>query len=155
MLKDIYRQKDLFNKQKVQSKNSKKKTFYFLIFTFYLMVTIHLHNVIIFAHHGIYDEEKINGNTFEINLDVVYNNKKSEFENIEHTISYEDLFTIVKSEMQTATPLLEKVCSEIINKIKSHHPAVKKIKITMYKLNAPIQDFKGKAGVTIEKKFDY
>jgi 7,8-dihydroneopterin aldolase/epimerase/oxygenase len=118
------------------------------------MTTIHLHNVIIFAHHGIYDEEKINGNTFEINLDVVYDDKESAFENIEHTISYEDLYAIVKSQMLIATPLLEKVCLQIINKIKQNHPSVKEVSITMYKLQAPIEGFKGKAGVTIKKKFD-
>jgi dihydroneopterin aldolase len=119
------------------------------------MITVHLHNVILFAHHGIYDEEKINGNTFEINLDVVYDDdEENVFENIEHTISYEDLFVIVKNEMQTPTPLLEKVCVQIINKIKKNHPSVKEAVITMYKLQAPIEGFKGKAGVTISKKFE-
>lgn len=118
------------------------------------MVTVHLHNVIIFAYHGMYDEEKINGNTFEINLDILYDDKESAFENIEHTISYEDLYKIVKSQMQIATPLLEKVCLQIINNIKNDHPSVKEASITMYKLQAPIEGFKGKAGVTIKKKFE-
>jgi dihydroneopterin aldolase len=118
------------------------------------MITIHLHNVIIFAHHGIYEEEKVKGNTFEINLDVVYDDKESSFENIQHTISYEDLYIIVKNQMQTATPLLEKVCLRIINKIKMEHPLIKEVSITMYKLHAPIEGFNGKAGVTISKKFD-
>ncbi len=118
------------------------------------MVTIHLHHVILFAHHGIYDDEKKNGNTFEVNLDVVFERGEESFDSIDHTVSYEDLFGIVKQRMQIATPLLEKVCAEIISAIKRQFPFTKEISISIYKLNAPIEGFNGKAGVTIRKKFD-
>jgi 7,8-dihydroneopterin aldolase/epimerase/oxygenase len=117
------------------------------------MVTIHLHELIFFAQHGIYKEEKEKGNRFEVKLDVLFKNRGNKFGSIEQTINYEDLFSIVQEEMLIATPLLEKVCQAIINSIKKKHPSVKEISITIYKLNPPIKGFKGRVGVTIIKKF--
>jgi 7,8-dihydroneopterin aldolase/epimerase/oxygenase len=80
------------------------------------MITVHLHEIIFFAHHGIYDEEKISGNNFEVNLDVRFDSKKNKFDSINETADYEVLNNIVKECMQVPTPLLEKVCTAVIKK---------------------------------------
>lgn len=117
------------------------------------MVTIHLKNVILPGYHGWYEEEREKGNNFEINLDVAFEDKGYEFELLEHTISYEDLFNIVKIQMGTATPLLEKVAMEIIGAIRNAHPSVMEISISIYKLNPPIKGLEGKVGITISEKY--
>jgi len=118
------------------------------------MVTIHLHQLIMHAFHGLYAEEHRTGNNYEINLDVTYEEGSSKFETIQDTISYEDLFGIVKRRMQAPTPLLEKVCEGIIRKIKHEFPYVSEVAISMYKLQPPIEYLQGKVGVTMRKKFD-
>ena len=132
------------------------KSFYFPLFTFYFapMLSIQLHNLIFFAHHGIHEEEKITANSFEVNLDVGYDEKKNKFNSIDDTIDYVKLYNIVKTEMKHATPLMEKICKEIVGKIKKQFPDVSEINISIKKLNVPIENFHGSVGVSMRKKFD-
>lgn len=118
------------------------------------MVTVHLHQLIMHAFHGLYAEEHSTGNNYELNLDVTYEENNSRFENIQDTISYEDLFAIVKRLMREPASLLEKVCEGIIRTIKHEFPAVREVAISMYKLQPPIENLQGKVGVTMRKKFD-
>jgi dihydroneopterin aldolase len=117
------------------------------------MVTVHLHETLVFARHGIHDQEAISGNQFEIDLDVHFNAKKTRFHHLTDTVDYEVLFSIVSACMQTPTPLLEKVCLTIIEKIKIQYSFVSAVRISIFKLKAPIENFNGKAGVTISKKW--
>ena len=118
------------------------------------MVTVQLHNLIMHGHHGVYKEERELMNTFEVNLDVRYDDKKTDFDKLEDTISYVDLYDIVKQKIQVPVFLLEKICQGIIRKIKHQYPSVKEVSISIYKVYAPIENFEGKVGVTMRKKFD-
>jgi dihydroneopterin aldolase len=118
------------------------------------MVTVHLHQLVIHAFHGVYEEEHKTGNNYEVNLDVKYEERNNKFENIHDVISYEDLFAIVKKKMQAPAELLEKVCESIIRKIKHEYSTVTEISVSIYKLQPPIENLQGKVGVTMRKKFD-
>lgn len=118
------------------------------------MITVELHNLILHGYHGIFEEEKKVMNTFEVNLTVRYDEKKSNFNKLEDTISYVDLYDIVKQKIQVPAFLLEKICQGIIQKIKHQYPVVREIVISIYKMQAPIENFQGKVGVTMRKKFD-
>ena len=118
------------------------------------MVTIHLHNLLMRAHHGVYEEEERIGANYELNLDVKIDDDNVKFEQLQDTINYEELYGIVKKKMMAPTPLLEKVCEGIIRKIKHEYAGVTEITISIYKLEAPIENFQGKVGVTMRKKFD-
>lgn len=118
------------------------------------MVTVQLHNLIFSGRHGIFEEERLTGNTFEVHLDVMYDDKGNPFDSLDNTVDYSGLFEIVQQRMQVAAPLLEKICERIIRKIRHQYPFVKKVSVSIYKLQAPIGNFQGKAGVTMTKKFD-
>jgi len=118
------------------------------------MVTIHLHNVMMHAHHGVYKEEEKSGSNYEVNLDVKFDELDKKIEKIDDTISYEELYGIVKKKMLVPTPLLEEVCEGIIRKIHHEFAGVREISISIYKLEAPIENFQGKVGVTMRKKFN-
>ncbi|MFI5124610.1 MAG: dihydroneopterin aldolase [Chitinophagales bacterium] len=117
------------------------------------MLTIELQHLIFHAHHGIYEEERKVMNTFEVNLSVSFPEKESGFESTEDTISYVNLYAIVKQKILSPVFLLEKICQDIILKIKYQYPAVYEIRISIYKLQAPIENFLGKAGVTMHRVF--
>jgi dihydroneopterin aldolase len=117
------------------------------------MVTIQLHNLIFFAHHGIHKEEQLTANSFEVNLDVMYDEKKSKFDNINDTIDYVSLYEIIKKRMHVITPLMEKICKEIISKIKKQYPFISEVNISIRKLQVPVENFQGKVGVTMNKRF--
>jgi dihydroneopterin aldolase len=118
------------------------------------MVTIHLHNVVMHAHHGVYKEEEKSGSNYELNLEVKFDERDKRIEKIDDTISYEDLYGIVRKKMMVPTPLLEEVCEGIIRKIHHEFARVREVTISIYKLEAPIENFQGKVGVTMRKKFD-
>lgn len=118
------------------------------------MVTVQLHNLIFSGRHGVFKEELATGNTFEVNLDVLYDEGQRPFEGLDSIVNYVILFDIIKTRMQQPSPLLEKIADEIIIKIREYYPFIREVILSIYKLQAPIGNFQGKAGMTLQKKFD-
>jgi dihydroneopterin aldolase len=56
--------------------------------------------------------------------------------------------------MQHPTPLLEKLCDGIIRHIKHQYPFIREVDLSILKLQAPIHNFQGKVGVSMNKKFN-
>ncbi|HCL83322.1 MAG TPA: dihydroneopterin aldolase [Chitinophagaceae bacterium] len=117
------------------------------------MITIELQQMVFYEHHGIYEEERRVMNSFEVNLSVSYMENNPVFERIADTISYVNLFKIVQEKMKEPVYLLEKICQGIILNIKHQYPTVSEIRISIYKLQAPIEHFVGKVGVTMHRSF--
>jgi len=118
------------------------------------MIFIELQNIKLQAFHGIYAGERKTGNPFELNIRVGYEEGKTEFEKLSDTIDYEVIFSIVKQHMQSATPLLEKAAQGIIREIKKRYPFTKEIAVSIFKLEAPIENFQGKVGISMVERFD-
>jgi len=119
------------------------------------MVTVQLHNLIFSGRHGVFKEELATGNTFEVNLDVLYDETGKPFEGLDSIVNYVLLFGIVKERMHQPSPLLERIAEEIISKILEQYPFVCEVILSIYKLQAPIGNFQGKAGMTLHKRFDH
>ena len=117
------------------------------------MVTVQLHKLIFSGRHGVYKEELATGNSFEVNLDVLYDENIRPFEGLDSIVNYVNLFGIVKYRMAQPSPLLEKIADEIIVRIREQYPFVREVILSIYKLQAPIGNFQGKAGITLHKKF--
>ncbi len=118
------------------------------------MITIELHDVQIHAYHGIFEGEVKTGSPYIVNLSVTYDDSDSKFDDIYDTVNYADLYKIIKNRMQIPTGLLEKVCDSIVRHIKHQYPFVKEVELSVYKLQAPIENFQGKAGVRMNRKFN-
>jgi dihydroneopterin aldolase len=118
------------------------------------MISIELQDVHIHAFHGIYEGEEKTGNEYIINLRVDYEERKNDFEDINDTINYVDLFEIVKQRMQIPSGLLEKVCESIIGKIRHQYPFISEISLSISKLQPPLHGFHGRVGVRMNRKFN-
>lgn len=118
------------------------------------MISIELKDVRIHASHGLYPGESLTGNNYEINLSVKFDDTAVAFTSIENTIDYAELYDIIRQRMQHTTALLEKLCSDIVQQIKATYPAVSEVTLTVYKIQAPIENFEGKVGVTLHRNFD-
>jgi dihydroneopterin aldolase len=118
------------------------------------MVVIELNQVRLRAFHGIYEGEKLTGSDYEINVRVMYDEGDSTFDDLKNTINYVEILDIVKQRMRMPTGLLEKVADDIIRKMRDQYPFTTEISISIYKLDAPVENFQGKLGVTLHKKFD-
>jgi 7,8-dihydroneopterin aldolase/epimerase/oxygenase len=118
------------------------------------MTAIELKDVRFQAHHGLYKNESKTGNTYHIDLSVKFDEGDASFDALENTIDYVELYDIVRRRMQSTTHLIEKLCKGIIEQIKLQYPFVKEITISIYKIQAPIENFEGKVGVTLCKIFN-
>lgn len=118
------------------------------------MISIELVDLELYAFHGVFEGEEKVGNPYRINLSVKFEPRDNDFNSINDTINYEELHRIVKQRMQIPTPLLEKICVNIIRHIKHQYPFVKEVDLSIRKLQPPIHEFQGSVGVSMKRKFN-
>lgn len=116
------------------------------------MLSIYLKNLQFRSHHGIYEQEKILGNIFIVNLKVKYQPTSLPIKNIEQTINYEDLFSLLEKRMLVATELLETLVTEIAEEIFYIYKNIEEVYISITKQNPPIVSFTGNVAVSFETK---
>jgi dihydroneopterin aldolase len=112
------------------------------------MLSIHLHNLIFFSHHGIHGEEKILGNRFEVNCTVRHRPAQLPVKHLADTIDYAAVFELVKERMSHPTALLETIVTELAETILTVFPLAEEVEITIRKMHPPIPDMKGTVGVS-------
>ena len=107
------------------------------------------------AYHGVYPHERSSGNKFEVDILVETEFKDSAFEDdLAGTINYEDLYEIVKAEMEKPSKLLETVANSISKKTLSVFPSAVNVNVSISKFNPPIGGVCRKASVVVAKKRD-
>ena len=103
------------------------------------MGIIKVENIRVFAHHGCLSEETKIGSDYRVDLmvkaDLSYSAKSDK---LEETVDYVLLNNIVKDEMAIASKLLETVALRIINSIFDQSIMVKKVSVSVSKINPPI-----------------
>lgn len=104
------------------------------------------------AYHGVYPHERSSGNKFEV--DVIVETKFSETafqDDLSGTLNYEDLYSIVKTEMDKPSKLLETVGYAIATKVLETFAEAKYVEVQISKFNPPIGGVCRKATVTVNK----
>ena len=113
--------------------------------------TISLNNLHFYAFIGVAEEERSIGNEFIVSLDVALPFSTAiENDNLEATVSYDDLYAIVEEEMKLKRKLLEKTATEIAKKVKSNFPVVTEGVIRIEKVRPPIPGMLGTASVSLK-----
>ncbi len=98
-----------------------------------------LENVTIYANHGVFEQETKVGNIFVINLKIEVDLLKScESDDLTDTVSYADVFEIVKNEMKTPSKLLEHAAYRIIKRLKDKYAQINTIELKLSKRNPPL-----------------
>jgi dihydroneopterin aldolase len=104
------------------------------------------------AYHGVYDFERQAGNTFEVDIAVNADfSGISQQDDIHNTVDYEQLYQIVKGEMEMPSHLLETVAEKIVNKVLANIAAVQLVEVKISKLNPPIGGSCRRAVITLSK----
>ncbi len=116
------------------------------------MLTIHLHKLLFHSFHGLYEEEKILGNEFEVSADVVVDTRE-QITTLRQTVNYITVYEIIKIRMQQSTPLLETVAQELTQAIQNIDERIKSVSITIKKLSPPLENFQGFVGVSYKTEF--
>ncbi len=105
-----------------------------------------------FAHHGCFEAERVVGMRFCVNLSFDVNTEKAEqSDDIADTVSYLDVYHLVKTEMQIPSNLLEHVARRIATAVQHTFPQISNLEIEIQKLNPPLGGEIGTAGVRICK----
>ena len=111
------------------------------------MLTIELSKLRFHAHHGLYEEEKILGGIFEVNVSVVHLPKQYPVLHMEETIDYMAVYNLVKERMNRPTPLLETVATKMAGEILRKFSQAEKVTVSITKVNPAIIAFEGSVGV--------
>jgi dihydroneopterin aldolase len=116
------------------------------------MFTINLHNLIFHAFHGVHEEEKISGNTFEVNASLSFFTDES-ITTLEQTINYDAVYKIIKRRMEVPTALLETLVQDLVLEIRSFDERIKSVFVSVEKKNPPIANMEGSVSVHYKKDF--
>ena len=104
------------------------------------MGLIALRGLEFYAYHGVYPEEREKGNKFLVNVSLDYNFEEQALKDeLENTINYEEIYSIVNSVMEEPAKLLEYLALTISNNIKERFPNSNQVKVEVRKYNPPIK----------------
>ena len=98
-----------------------------------------LENLVFYAHHGVFHQETTVGNVYILNLKIRLDLEAASLsDKLEDTISYADVYEIVKKEMLIPSRLLEHVAGRIVRRLKQQYPQIEKLEVKLSKRNPPI-----------------
>ena len=109
-----------------------------------------LKDIRIFAYHGVLEQERAVGAYFMLNIamDTDFSAAMATDE-LEGTVSYADVFEVVKAEMAVPSKLLEHVAGRICSALLDRFPTAQSIHLEILKENPPMgADCRG-AGVSL------
>jgi dihydroneopterin aldolase len=116
--------------------------------------TIQLVDILLHGYHGLFEEEKLVGNTFKINVTVVYQPSNFPITQLTDTIDYGAVFQILKSQIQVPTPLLETLAANFCTSVFEKFTTAQEISINIQKMVPPITGMVGSVavGLTMNRK---
>ncbi|MDO4955911.1 MAG: dihydroneopterin aldolase [Bacteroidales bacterium] len=101
--------------------------------------TIHLNKVRFYAFHGVMPQEQRVGAYFVVSLEIETDFSHAlSSDSLENTVSYADVYELVKEEMKVPSKLLEHVAGRIINRLYAEFPLIQAVHITLDKENPPM-----------------
>ncbi len=90
------------------------------------------------AYHGVYPNEKLEGGSFEIDLELEVKTDLSRIEDqLENTVDYVEIYHLVSKVMDMPVNLLEEVALRIGRELRKYSQ-IEYYRIRVSKLNAPI-----------------
>ena len=103
-----------------------------------------------YAYHGVMPQESKVGNGFEVSVSVIIEAKESIInDDLSSTISYADLYGIIKTEMEKPCKLLETVAMRIRNQLMATFANIKRGCVSITKNTPPIPGITGSATVKL------
>ena len=111
---------------------------------------IFLRNARFHAYHGVLSQERIVGNDYRVSVDIAYDFEHAmDTDELDDTISYADVYELVKTEMQVPSKLLEHVAGRVGRKLITTYPMIRDVKVEVTKVNPPMGADCDGAGVSI------
>ncbi|MFK7809612.1 MAG: dihydroneopterin aldolase [Saprospiraceae bacterium] len=87
-----------------------------------------------YAYHGVYSEEELIGNQFEVDIYIKTNFKKAaESDDVRNTVNYETVFLICQAAMRDTVKLIETVAQNIIYGLKNQFSSIQEVTVRIRK----------------------
>ncbi|MEM6346976.1 MAG: dihydroneopterin aldolase [Bacteroidota bacterium] len=100
-----------------------------------LIGTIAVEGIEIFGYHGVYDQERRDGNNFVVDVYIKSDIFRSAYtDQLADTLDYQQVYEIVLSEMKTPAKLLEHLAYRIARQISNSFPDIFSLQIKVTKL---------------------
>ncbi len=104
-----------------------------------MMGKIELKGMHFFARHGVYEQERIDGNDFLVDFSCDADiSAASVSDNLDDTIDYQLIHSIVAEEMDIPSSLLEHVAGRILRRIRAEIPELLHASVSISKMNPPL-----------------
>ena len=92
-----------------------------------------------FAYHGFYPEENRIGCKYTVDLRLTLPlDEPGTTDNLAHTVNYEEVYILVRKEMEIESKLIEHVAQRIMSALWSKYPQLQHIDLNLYKYNPPL-----------------
>lgn len=100
---------------------------------------VELVNMEFYAYHGHFREEQIIGNKFIVNFSAETDiSTPGKSDDLNDALNYQELYTLIREEMEIPSKLLENVALRIINRVRDTYPKVTWAEVSVSKLNPPL-----------------
>jgi len=96
---------------------------------------------------GVFNQERAVGNEYVVDMAVEIPGDSFEEENLDTSISYADIYEIIREEMGRETLLLESVAVRISKRVKERWPKIEKGTVSIEKEGVPISGIDGRCGI--------
>lgn len=104
-----------------------------------------------FAYHGFYPEENRIGCKYTVDLRLTLPlDEPGKSDNLAHTVNYEEVYILIRKEMEVNSKLIEHVAQRIMSALQATYPQLQHIDLHLYKYNPPLGGQVGRVGIHLE-----
>jgi len=116
------------------------------------MGIIEIEGMEFYAYHGHYEEERIVGNRFLLDLKIEAECETSaKSDNIKDAVNYQVAYKIIREQMLEKSHLLENIAQRILDALYENMHGIKKATIKVRKMNPPMGGQIKSVSVTLSK----
>jgi 7,8-dihydroneopterin aldolase/epimerase/oxygenase len=103
------------------------------------MGIIEIEEMEFYAYHGHYEEERVVGNRFLLDLRIEGDcDKAAQSDRIHDALNYQVAYKIIREQMQEKSHLLENIAKRILDALYENLEGIKKATIKVRKMNPPM-----------------
>jgi 7,8-dihydroneopterin aldolase/epimerase/oxygenase len=113
---------------------------------------IYLSNLSFYCYHGLYEEEKIVGGEYVVDVEMSIAPPAQTIQSISETVNYVAAYERVKNRMMQPTPLLETIVMELCDQLLDLSSLIRSVSVSIKKLALPIEGFQGHTAVKWTKE---
>ncbi|OQY04880.1 MAG: dihydroneopterin aldolase [Bacteroidetes bacterium 4572_117] len=120
------------------------------------MSIIEIEEMEFYAYHGHYEEERIVGNRFLLDLKIEADcMAAAQSDNIKDALNYQTAYKIIREQMKQKSHLLENIAQRILNALFDNFQDIKKASIKVRKMNPPMGGQIKSVSITMTKTAEF